>query len=169
MNLQRENMIQCGIVGWKNSGKTFFTQKLIEYFSKKNLVVASIKHAHHDFEIDKPGKDSYLHRQAGSEQIIVSSSKRWTKIVELNGRSEKKLDELLRELNSPDIVIIEGFKDSPHPKIEIVKEDSDNYLFLKLKNIIGVVCDKQINTILPQFKRREISKIAEFILTNAKQ
>ena len=89
--------------------------------------------------------------------------------MELKDKSEKKLHELLKELNSPDIVIIEGFKDSPHQKIEIVKEDSDNYLFLKLKNIIGVVCDKQINTILPQFKRREISKIAEFILTNAKQ
>jgi len=162
-------MIQCGIVGWKNSGKTFLAKKLIEYFSKKNLIVASIKHAHHDFNIDKPGTDSYLHRQAGSQQIIVSSSKRWAKIVELKYRSEKKLYELVKELDSPDIVIIEGFKDSPHPKIEIVKEDSDNYLFLKLKNIIGVVCDKQINTILPQFKRREISKIAEFILTNAKQ
>ena len=168
MNLQEENMIQCGIVGWKNSGKTVFAQRLIEYFSNKNLVVASIKHAHHNLEIDKPGTDSYLHRQAGSQQIIVSSSKRWTKIVELNGRSEKKLDELLRELNSPDIVIIEGFKDSPHPKIEIIKEDSDNYLFLKLKNIIGIVCDKQINTTLPQFKRKEIDKIAEFILTKAK-
>ena len=162
-------MIQCGIVGWKNSGKTYLVQRLIEWFSKKNLVVASIKHAHHDFDIDKPGTDSYLHRQAGSQQIIVSSSKRWTKIVELNGRSEKKLDELLRELDAPDIVIIEGFKNSPHPKIEIVKEDSDNYLFLKLKNIIGIVCDKQISTILPKFRRREIDKIAEFILTNMKQ
>ena len=168
MNLQEEKMIQCGIVGWKNSGKTFFAQRLIEYFSKKNLVVASIKHAHHDFDIDKQGTDSYLHRQAGSQQIIVSSSKRWVKIVELQGSSEKKLYELLKELDSPDIVIIEGFKDSSHPKIEIVKEDSDNYLFLKLKNIIGVVCDKQINTILPQFKRTEIDKIAEFILHKAK-
>ena len=168
MNLQRENMIQCGIVGWKNSGKTFFAQKLIEYFSKKKLVVASIKHAHHNFDIDKPGTDSYLHRQAGSQQVIVSSSKRWAKIVELKDKSEKKLNELIQELDSPDIVIIEGFKDSPHPKIEIVKEDSDNYLFLKLKNIIGIVCDKKINSNLPQFKRKEIGKIAEFILTYAK-
>ena len=101
-------MIQCGIVGWKNSGKTFLANKLIEYFSKKNLIVASIKHAHHDFNIDKPGTDSYLHRQAGSQQIIVSSSKRWAKIVELKYRSEKKLYELVKELDSPDIVIIEG-------------------------------------------------------------
>ena len=161
-------MIQCGIVGWKNSGKTFFAQRLIEYFSKKNLVVASIKHAHHNFEIDKPGTDSYLHRQAGSQQIIVSSSKRWTKIVELKDRSEKNLDELLKELDSPNIVIIEGFKNSPHPKIEIVKENSDNYLFSKLKNVIGIVSNKQLETNLPQFKREEIDKLAKFILNKVK-
>ena len=133
MNLQEENMIQCGIVGWKNSGKTFFAQRLIEYFSNKNLVVASIKHAHHDFDIDKPGTDSYLHRQAGSQEILISSSKRWVKIVELGDSREKKLSDLLDELDSPDIVIVEGFKNEPHPKIEIIKENSNDYLFLKLK------------------------------------
>ena len=161
-------MIQCGIVGWKNSGKTYLVQRLIEWFSKKNLVVASIKHAHHDFDIDKPGTDSYLHRQAGSQQIIVSSSKRWTKIVELKHKSEKKLNELLKELDSPDIVIIEGFKNASHPKIEIIKKNSKNYLFLKIKNVFGVVSDSKINTNLPQFKRKEIEKIAEFILTKVK-
>ena len=168
MNLQRENMIQCGIVGWKNSGKTFFAQKLIEYFSKKNLIVASIKHAHHNFDIDKPDTDSYLHRQAGSQQVIISSSKRWAKIVELKDKSEKKLNELLQELDAPDIVIIEGFKDASHPKIEIIRKDSDNYLFPKIKNVLGLVSDSKIDTNLPQFKRKDIGKIAEFILTTAK-
>ena len=83
----------CGIVGWKNSGKTFFAQKLIEYFANQKLNVASNKHAHHDFDIDKPGTDSFLHRQAGSQQIIVSSSKRWAKISELNKSKEKTLYE----------------------------------------------------------------------------
>ena len=161
-------MIQCGIVGWKNSGKTYLVQRLIEWFSKKNLVVASIKHAHHDFDIEKPGTDSYLHRQAGSQQIIVSSSKRLTKIVELKDRSEKNLDELLKELDSPNIVIIEGFKNSPHPKISIVKENSDNYLFSKLKNVIGIVSNKQLDINLPQFKREEIDKLAKFILNKVK-
>ena len=168
MNLQRENMIQCGIVGWKNSGKTFFAQKLIEYFSKKNLIVASIKHAHHNFDIDKPDTDSYLHRQAGSQQVIISSSKRWAKIVELKDKSEKKLNELIQELDAPDIVIIEGFKDASHPKIEIIRKDSDNYLFPKIKNVLGLVSDNKIDTNLPQFKRKDIGKIAEFILTTVK-
>ena len=86
-------MILCGIVGWKNSGKTFLAQKLINYFSKKNFVVASIKHAHHNFEIDQPNTDSFLHRKAGSQQVIISSSKRWAKIEELNNSNEKKLED----------------------------------------------------------------------------
>ena len=161
-------MIQCGIVGWKNSGKTFLIQRLIEYFAKKNLIVASIKHAHHNFDIDKPDTDSYLHRQAGSQQVIVSSSKRWAKIMELKDKSEKKLNELIQELDSPDIVIIEGFKDASHPKIEIIRENSNNHLFPKIKNVLGLVSDKKIVTNLPQFKREEIDKIAEFILTKVK-
>ena len=125
-------MLICGIVGWKNSGKTYFVQKLINYFNSKNLKVASIKHAHHEFNIDKPGTDSYLHRQAGSQEVIVSSSKRWVKINELRNTEEKNLNDLLLELDSPDIVIVEGFKNESHPKIEIVKEDSNDYLFYKV-------------------------------------
>ena len=158
-------MLVIGIVGWKNSGKTRLMQKMIKYFSKKNFIVATIKHAHHNFEIDKPGTDSFLHRKSGSQQVIVSSSKRWVKINELEDEPEKKLDDLLKELDSVDIVIIEGFKNSPYPKIEIIKENSDNYLFSKLKNIIGIVCDEKINTILPQFKRTEIDKIAKLIIS----
>ena len=82
-------MLVCGIIGWKNSGKTYFAQKLITFFNSKNLKVASIKHAHHEFNIDKPGTDSYLHRQSGSQEVIVSSSKRWVKINELGNRQEK--------------------------------------------------------------------------------
>ena len=129
-------MLICGIVGWKNSGKTYFVQKLINYFNSKNLKVASIKHAHHEFNIDKPGTDSYLHRQAGSQEVIVSSSKRWVKINELRNTEEKNLNDLLLELDSPDIVIVEGFKNESHPKIEIVKEDSNDYLFYKVNNVI---------------------------------
>ena len=133
-----------GLIGWKNSGKTYFAQQIIQQLFSQNFRVASIKHAHHNFDIDHPGTDSFLHRQAGSQQVIVSSSKRWAKIIEINHRNEKKLKDLLKELNSPDIVIIEGYKNELHPKIEIIKEDSDDYLFLKIKNVIGIVSDKKI-------------------------
>ena len=158
----------CGIVGWKNSGKTFLTNKLITYFVNKKIKVASIKHAHHDFDIDKPGTDSFLHRKAGSQQIIVSSSKRWAKITELNKSSEKTLYELIDDLNEPDIVIVEGFKNERHSKIEIINDISDqsNFLFPHLTNIIGIVCDAKIDTTINQFKKNEIDIIANHILQN---
>ena len=162
-------MLICGIVGWKNSGKTYLAQKLIKYFDAKNFKVPSIKHAHHEFETDKPDTDSYLHRKAGSQEILVSSSKRWVKIVELRDSQERKLNNLLNELDSPDIVIVEGFKNEPHQKIEIIKEGSSNYLFTKLDNIIGVVSDKKIDTLIPQFKREDIDSIAEHILNQHKR
>ena len=162
-------MLICGIVGWKNSGKTYFVQKLINFFNSKNYKVASIKHAHHEFDIDKPGTDSYLHRKAGSQEVLVSSSKRWVKIVELRDSQERKLNSLLNELDSPDIVIVEGFKNEPHPKIEIIKESSNDYLFTKLDNIIGIVSDNKIDTLIPQFKREDIDSIAEHILNQHKR
>ena len=156
----------CGVVGWKNSGKTFLAQKLISYFNEKELIVSSIKHAHHDFDIDKPNTDSYLHRQAGSQQIIISSSKRWAKITELKKSKEKTLYELIAELNTPDIVIVEGFKNEKHLKIEIISDtaDSSTYLFPYLENIIGIVSDTTINTPIKQFKKNEINNIANHIL-----
>ena len=159
-------MIICGIVGWKNSGKTYFAQKLINYFNSKNFKVASIKHAHHEFDIDKPNTDSYLHRKAGSQEILVSSSKRWVKIVELRGAEERKLSDLLNELDSPDIVIIEGYKNESHPKLEIIKEDTKDYLFTRLNTITGIVSDKKIDTLIPQFKKENIDSVVEHILNN---
>ena len=158
----------CGIVGWKNSGKTFFARKLISYFTNQKFNVASIKHAHHDFDIDKPNTDSFLHRQAGSQQVIISSSKRWAKISELNTSKEKTLYELIDELSKPDIIIVEGFKNENHAKIEIINNDSDpsTYLFPHLKSVIGVVTDFKIETSIKQFKKNEISIIADYILQN---
>ena len=157
----------CGIIGWKNSGKTFLAQKLISYFNTEKLKVASIKHAHHEFDIDQHGTDSYLHRKAGSTQIIVSSSKRWAKITELQGSKEKKLFELINEFNSPDIVIVEGFKNEKHKKIEIVNDtNSSDYLFPNIKNVTAIVCNHKINVNIPQFRKNEIKIIAEFILKN---
>ena len=153
-----------GIVGWKNSGKTFFAQEIIKKISNKKLSIASIKRAHHDFDIDKPNTDSYLHRKAGSTQIIVSSSKRWAKITELPFQKEKKLDELINELDHADIVFVEGFKNEIHPKIEIISDANKNYLFKDIKNVIALITDEKINSNLPQFKKKDIDLIVDFIL-----
>tara|TARA_Y100000739_G_C20329186_1_gene338008 strand:+ start:76 stop:573 length:498 start_codon:yes stop_codon:yes gene_type:complete len=156
-----------GIIGWKNSGKTFLAQKIIEKLSIKKLKVASIKHAHHNFDIDHPETDSYLHRKSGSEQIIISSSKRWAKIIELRNKREKKLYELIDELDNPDIVIVEGYKNENHPKIEIIRDISDNssFLFTNLNNVVAIVAEKTIpNFNIKQFRKYQINEIVEFIM-----
>ena len=157
-----------GIVGWKNSGKTFFASKIINKLKIKNYRVASIKHAHHEFDIDHKNTDSYIHREAGSAQVIVSSSKRWVKITELNKSKELSLNDLLNQLSETDIVIVEGFKNNNHPKIEIIKMGNDNYLFNKISNVKAIISEEKINTDLKQFKKNEIDKIVQFILEDIK-
>ena len=153
-----------GIVGWKNSGKTYFASKIINKLKLKNYRVASIKHAHHHFDIDHKDTDSYIHREAGSSQVIVSSSKRWVKITEINNSKEQTLSDLLNQLNETDIVIVEGFKNDNHPKIEIIKKGNNDYLFNKILNIKAVISEEKINTDLKQFKKDEIDNIVNFIL-----
>ena len=160
-----------GIVGWKNSGKTYFAKKIINTLSSLNLKVASIKHAHHDFDIDQPNTDSYIHREAGSQQIIISSSQRWAKISELKNSKEKLLKDLINELDSPDVVIIEGYKNENHPKIEIIKNPLDNstFMFKNLQNIIAIISDIEIRSFKKQqFKKNQIDEIVKYIL-NYKQ
>ena len=161
----------CGIVGWKNSGKTFFARKLISYFTNQKFNVASIKHAHHDFEIDQPNTDSYMHRQAGSEQVIISSSKRWAKIIELKNVKEKNLTELINELDKPDIVIVEGYKNESHLKIEIIKDpyNSSSYLFKNIKNVIALISDIKIDSFnKKQFNKNQVDEIVNYILNYQK-
>ena len=157
-----------GVIGWKNSGKTYYIKEIIKKLRKKGLSVASIKHAHHDFDIDKPKTDSFLHREAGSQQVIISSSKRWVKITELENSPEKNLNELIQQLTKTDIVLIEGFKNENHPKIEIIKEDSKRYLFNKISNVVAVISDIKINNNIRQFKKNEIDLIVKFILNDIK-
>mgnify|MGYP001212542665 CR=1 FL=1 len=153
-----------GIVGWKDVGKTFFVTEIINLLVKKGYKVGTIKHAHHDFDIDKPGTDSFKHRQSGASEVIISSSKRWAKIIENNNKTEKKLNELLREFIDVDLVIVEGFKNENHPKIEIIKNDNDNYLFTKIKNIKAIISNNKLETDLKIFKNEEIDNIVDFIL-----
>tara|TARA_Y100000590_G_scaffold112054_1_gene127764 strand:+ start:889 stop:1386 length:498 start_codon:yes stop_codon:yes gene_type:complete len=156
-----------GIIGLKNSGKTYLVQKIISNLTSKKFKVGSIKHAHHDFDIDHPGTDSFLHRKSGSKQVIISSAKRWAKIFELDNANEKKLDELIKEFEDPEVVIVEGYKNEMHPKIEIIKDpkDASSHMFNKLTNVIAIVSDtKIINFKKKQFNINQINEIVEFIL-----
>jgi molybdopterin-guanine dinucleotide biosynthesis adapter protein len=152
-----------GITGWKDVGKTHYASLIIKSLVKKGYQVGSIKHAHHDFDIDKPGTDSFKHREAGSSQAIISSAKRWAKITENNNEIEKSLDELIQEFNNVEIVVVEGFKKDNHPKIEILTKGFNNRN-KEIKNVIAIVSDDLKDNIIPVFKENDIESLVEFII-----
>jgi molybdopterin-guanine dinucleotide biosynthesis adapter protein len=152
-----------GVVGWKDVGKTFFVTEIIKLLVSKKFKVGSIKHAHHDFDIDQHGTDSFKHRIAGSNQVIISSSKRWAKIIENNKKKEKSLDQLINEFQDIDIVVVEGFKKENHPKIEIIANNSQ-IINSELKNIVAFVSDEMLNSSIPVFKKNDIESLVEFII-----
>ena len=110
-----------GIVGRKNSGKTHLVARLVSAAVSRGLRVSTVKHAHHAFDIDQPGKDSYTHREAGAQEVLVASSQRWALIHEHRGAAEPGLDELLRHLAPCDLVLVEGFKSGRHEKLEVYR------------------------------------------------
>ena len=152
-----------GIVGWKDVGKTHLVTEIIKLLVVKNYRVGSIKHAHHDFNIDKPGTDSFKHRESGSSQVIISSSKRWAKINENIDNREKSLKELIEEFEYIDIIIVEGFKNEIHPKIEIITNNVE-ISNSKINNVIAIVSDVMLNSNTPVFKKNEIKSLVEFII-----
>ncbi len=108
-----------GFAAWSGSGKTTLVAKLIPLLTARGLRVSTVKHAHHEFDIDQPGKDSWVHRQAGATEVLVASSRRFALMHELRDEPEPALSDLLAKLVPVDIVLIEGFKRDPHPKIEV--------------------------------------------------
>ena len=154
-----------GIVGWKDVGKTFFVTEIIKLLVSKGYKVGTIKHAHHDFDIDKPGTDSYKHRKSGSSEVIISSSKRWAKIIENVNKKEKNLNELLKEFNEIDVAIVEGFKKENHPKIEIISQNSKN-INNDIKNVVAIVADHMIDSNIPVFKKNDVESLTQFIIDN---
>jgi molybdopterin-guanine dinucleotide biosynthesis adapter protein len=110
-----------GITGWSGAGKTALILRLIPLFKAKGLTVSTLKHAHHAFDVDTPGKDSYEHRQAGAAEVLIASGKRFALMHELRDAPEPPLDMLLGKLSAVDLVLVEGYKRAPHPKIEVYR------------------------------------------------
>ncbi len=115
------SMRVIGLAGWSGSGKTTLVTKVIPVLVGRGLKVATVKHAHHAFDIDQPGKDSWLHRQAGASEVAIVSSRRWALVHELRGEDEPPLAEILAKLSPADLVIVEGFKRHAHPKLEVFR------------------------------------------------
>src|SRR5712692_1724809 len=110
-----------GLAGWSGAGKTTLVAKLIPAITARGLRVSTIKHAHHAFDVDRPGKDSYAHRMAGATEVLVSSQNRFALMHELRGASELMLPQLLAKLSPVDLVLVEGYKREPHPKLEVFR------------------------------------------------
>jgi molybdopterin-guanine dinucleotide biosynthesis protein B len=131
-----------GFAGWSGSGKTTLIVKLIPALIGRGLSVSTLKHAHHSLEIDRPGKDSYLHREAGAREVLVASARRWALMHELRDEDEPHLADLLPRLSDVDLVIVEGFKSEAHAKIEVHREAIGKpLLFPEDRNIVAIVSD----------------------------
>lgn len=117
-----------GVTGWKNSGKTGLMERLVTEFTSRGLTVSTIKHAHHSFDVDHKGRDSYRHREAGAKEVLLSSRNRWALMHEARGEDEAKLEDLLAKLSPVDLVLVEGFKREAHPKIEAHRAETGHPL-----------------------------------------
>ncbi|MBN8443146.1 MAG: molybdopterin-guanine dinucleotide biosynthesis protein B [Thauera sp.] len=154
-----------GMAGWSGSGKTTLVEQLIPHFTARGLRVSVIKHAHHGFDLDKPGKDSYRHREAGAVQVLMLSNDRWVLMHELRGAPEPTLDEQLRLLAPCDLVLIEGYKEAAVPKIEIHRPALGKPpLWPDNPHVIAVASDADLECPLPRLPLNDPATIAAFIL-----
>ena len=153
-----------GIAGYSGSGKTTLIEKVIPVLVAGGLRVSLIKHAHHEFDVDQPGKDSYRHRHAGCGEVLVSSSKRWAMMHELRGAPEPSLHEQLKLFAPCDLVIVEGFKSEPIPKVEVHRRASHApLLFPDDPHVVAVATDEALETPLPQIDVNDAAAVARFI------
>jgi len=153
-----------GVTGWKNSGKTGLMERLIAEFSARGLSVSSIKHAHHSFDIDHPGRDSYRHRDAGARQVLLASRNRWALMHELRNEEEPRLDDLIKQLSPVDLVLIEGYKRDRHPKIEAHRQETGQPMIAPDdETIIAVASDSAVQIDRPVFDLNDTCSIADFI------
>ncbi|MGH1357825.1 MAG: molybdopterin-guanine dinucleotide biosynthesis protein B [Burkholderiaceae bacterium] len=154
-----------GFAGYSGSGKTTLIEQLIPRFVEMGKTVSLIKHAHHTFDIDQPGKDSWRHREAGASEVLISSGGRWVLMHELRGQPEPTLEDQLKALNPCDLVLIEGYKRASIPKLEVHRQSIGKpLLWPEDDNIVGIAADSRLQTGLPQLDINNPIEVATFIL-----
>ena len=157
-----------GFAGYSGSGKTTLIENVIPVLVEQGVRVSLIKHAHHAFDVDQPGKDSYRHRKAGASEVMLTSAKRWILMHEIDGQPEPELPQQLRRMSPCDIVLIEGFKKQPIPKLEIHrKAHGVPFLFGDDPHIVGIATDERLDTELPQFGLDDYAALSAFVLEKA--
>ena len=157
-----------GLAGWSGSGKTTLMAALIPELVGRGVTVSTVKHAHHDFDVDKPGKDSWRHREAGAREVMVASSRRWALMHELRGAPEPGLDALVARMSAVDLVLVEGFKRHPHPKLEVCRPALGlPPLYPDDPHIVAIASDEEVpQAPLPRLPLDDPGGIARFILTH---
>lgn len=154
-----------GFAGYSGSGKTTLIEQLIPRFVMRGMRVSLIKHAHHLFDIDKPGKDSYRHREAGASEVLITSDQRWVLMHELRDEDEPALHEQLGRFAPCDLVLVEGYKRASIPKIEVYRPSTGSEpLHPADRNIVAVASDASIDVPLPLLDLNDPDAIAEFII-----
>ncbi len=154
-----------GVVGWKNSGKTGLMERLVAEFVARGLTVSTLKHAHHSFDVDRPGKDSDRHRVAGAHQVMLASANRWALMTELRGADEPPLAVLLEKLSPVDLVLVEGYKRDAHAKIEAHRKETGQPLIAPDDPTIRAVASNEVlgGLDLPVLDLDDTAGIADFI------
>ncbi len=158
-----------GLAGWSGAGKTTLIARLVPELIARGLTVSTIKHAHHAFDVDKPGKDSWVHREAGATEVLVASDARFALMHELRGAPEPTLAELLGKLAPVDLVIVEGFKRDPHPKIEVWRaENAKPFLHPDDPAIRAVAADTRPDGLpLPLIDLNDVAAVADAVVREA--
>jgi len=154
-----------GLAGWSGSGKTTLLTAVIPELKARGLAVSTIKHAHHEFDIDRPGKDSWRHRQAGAHEVMVASSRRWALMHELRDEPEPPLEELVAKMSPVDLLLVEGWKRHAHPKVEVHRPSLGKaLLYPEDPDIVAIASDEPIAAPIPLLPVADAAAVADFIL-----
>ena len=154
-----------GVVGWKNAGKTGLMERLVAEICARGVTVSTVKHAHHAFDVDHKGKDSFRHRAAGASEVLLASRKRVAIMQEMRGAPEPSLEVLLARLSPVDLVLIEGYKRDSHPKVEAFRAETGNSLIAKDDPTVkAVASDTPMVLNRPVFDLNDTKAVADFIL-----
>jgi molybdopterin-guanine dinucleotide biosynthesis protein B len=158
-----------GLAGWSGSGKTTLLTKVIPRIVERGFRVSTLKHAHHDFDIDQPGKDSHSHRVAGATEVLIGSERRWALMHELRDATEPRLAALLQKLSPVDLVLIEGYKREPHPKLEVHRAAvGQPLLHPNDPSIVAIASDAPLPGItIPLVHLDDVARIADMLIQHA--
>lgn len=154
-----------GVAGWKNSGKTTLTERLVAELTARGRSVSTVKRAHHDADVDREGTDSFRHRQAGAGEVMLATPRRWALMHELRGKEEPSLEALLDRLSPCDIVLVEGFKTGGHPKIEVRRlQARDRSPLPAAANVVAIAADHPVeDATVPCFDLDAVPAMADFV------